>query len=386
MEKNKKATFLLVLFFCLGLLTIFSYNFKHTLKVSAYALPNSNSKAMILMDVSSGRVLQEKNSDAQLPMASTTKIMTAYSVLKRTQNLDTRVKVDPRSVGIEGTSMYLKKGDEYTIKDLLKGMMLASGNDASTALALHFSASVEEFALIMNADAKELGLKNSSFKNPHGLDENGHYTSAFDLATITKNAMQFDFFNELIIKKSDMVSPLNNPDNKMQLVVNKNKLLGNYAPATGVKIGFTDNAGRCFVASAKKDNLNLISVVLNCPDMFKESKDLLEYGFDNYIQTELLTAYKIHRTVSVASGRDKDAKVYTKKEFSYPLTLDESYDIEFELDVPSSIKAPIDKEQVVGEYKIILRGEVLFVAPVYSLDKVKSIELSETLKEIAENW
>lgn len=385
MEKNKKQIIFFALVFCLAFLTLLSYSFKSTTTTSAYA-SNSSSKAMVLIDADSGRILKEKNSSTQLSMASTTKIMTAYSVLKRTNNLDTKVKVDPRSVGVEGTSMYLKKGDEYTIKDLLKGMMLASGNDAATALALHFSASVPEFAVIMNSDAKELGLKATNFKNPHGLDEKGHYTTAHDLAVITQHAMKHDFFKEIVTKKSDMVAPTNNAEQKMHMVINKNKLLGNYAPATGVKIGFTDDAGRCLVASASKNNLNLISVVLNCPDMFKESRDLLEYGFDNYIQTQLLEPYKIHRTIGIQQGRENEIKVYTKKEFKYPLTLDESFDIMFELDVPTIMKAPIEKEQVVGEYRVILKDEVIFTAPVYTLDKVKSTELSETLKEIAGNW
>lgn len=386
MEKNKKTALLLALFLCISFLTLLSYNIKHSVTVSAFALPNFSSKAMILMDADSGRVLKEKNSNAQLPMASTTKVMTAYSVLKRTENLETPVQVHAKSVGVEGTSMYLKKGDEYTLKDLLKGMILASGNDAATALALHFSASIEEFSLIMNSDAKELGLKNSNFKNPHGLDEKDHYTSAYDLAIITQNAMKYDFFKSLVTKKSDLVSPLNRENKDMQLVVNKNKLLGNYSPSTGVKIGFTDNAGKCLVASASKNNLNLISVVLNCPDMFKESKDLLEYGFENYVQTQLLPAYKIHRAVSVESGREKEVKVYTKKEFSYPLTMDETLDINFEYDMPTEVKAPVEKEQVVGEYKILLGDKEIFSTPIYSIDKIKSIEFSETLKEIVENW
>jgi D-alanyl-D-alanine carboxypeptidase (penicillin-binding protein 5/6) len=386
MEKNK-VTILVAAFLCLGLLFMLTFQSRQmTVRVSANMNIDANAKAAVLIEANSGRVLFEKNSNLSLPMASTTKIMTAYSVLKRVENLDTKVEISSKSVGVEGTSMYLKKGDIYTIKDLLKGMLLASGNDASVALALHFSGSVEEFALIMNADAKEMGLKNTSFANPHGLDQKNHYTSAHDLAIITTHAMKYDFFKEIVKQKSDMVAPVNSPDSRMQTVVNKNKLLGNFAPATGVKIGFTDDAGRCLVSSGTQNGLDLVCVVLNCPDMFRESKKLLEYGFENYIYTKLLESYKIHRSIAIKSGREKDVKICTKQEFFYPLTLDESYDIEYILQVPDEIKAPIEKEELVGQYKIMLKDKEIFCCDVYALDKVKSVEFNESLKDIMNNW
>ncbi|MGI5841708.1 MAG: D-alanyl-D-alanine carboxypeptidase family protein [Christensenellales bacterium] len=383
--KNKKRILVL---FSLLLFAGFVLSGLKCAKQVAFALPSAvqtSAKGMVLIEENSLRVLQEKNKDEKLPMASTTKIMTAYSVLKRCENLDTVVKVSPLSVGIEGTSMYLKKGNEYTIKDLLYGMMIVSGNDASVALALHFAGSIKEFADIMTNDAKELGLKNTSFKNPHGLDEKGHYTTAYDLAVITAHAMKFDFFKETVKQKSVMVTEKNTPD-KVQLLINKNKLLGAFKQVTGVKIGFTDAAGRCLVASGEDNGLKLISVVLNCPDMFLDSKNLLEFGFTNYVHTNLLESYKIHRKVQIEEGREKEIKIYTKREFSYPLTLDESFEIKFEYAIDENLKAPIEKEQVVGKYKILLNDELLFETPLYSFEQIKSDHFLEYLKDVLSHW
>lgn len=346
----------------------------------------TSAQSMILIEQNTKRVLLEKNKNLTLPMASTTKIMTALSVLKRSENLETSFEIDKRAVGIEGTSMYLRKGENLSLKDLLYGMMISSGNDAACALALHFSATIEEFALIMNNDAKELGLKNSNFKNPHGLDEKGHYTTAFDLAIITAEAMKYDFFREMISQKTVSVKGAGGDQGETRLLVNKNKLLGHYSYCTGGKIGFTDNAGRCLVATATKDDLNLISVVFNCPDMFLDSMKILEYGINNYIYTELLQAYKVHRKIIVDGGKEEEVKIYTKHSFHYPLTLDETMSLSFDYDLPESLTAPIQKEQVIGTYKISLNGQVIFKEKLYTLDEVKSIKVLENIKDIASNW
>ena len=346
----------------------------------------TSAKTMVLIEQNTKRVLLEKYKDIQLPMASTTKIMTALSILKRCENLDTQIKIDKRAVGVEGTSMYLRKDETLSLKDLLYGMMLASGNDAACALALHMSASIPEFALIMNADAKEIGAVNSNFTNPHGLDEKGHFTTAYDLAIICAEAMKYPFFREMIQMRSAYVKGAGGEDGDFRLLINKNKLLGNYEYCTGGKIGFTDNAGRCLVSCAQKDNLSLICVVLNCPDMFLDSRNILDFGLKNYIYTELLEPYKVHRKIVVEEGKENEVKIYTKRGFYYPITLDESMEVSFEMDVPSSVKAPIEKEQVVGEYQIALKDNIIFKENLYALEEIKSINFGQNIKEIITNW
>ena len=380
--KNK-----LYVLICLSLSLMFIFSFFNSSKIT-YALPEivSSAKTMVLIEQNSKRVLLEKYKDTQLPMASTTKIMTALSVLKRCENLDVEIKVDKRAVGIEGTSMYLQKDEVVSLKDLLYGMLLASGNDAACALALHISASIDDFALIMNADAKEIGALNSNFTNPHGLDEQGHFTTAFDLALICSQAMKYPFFKQAISMKSAIVKGAGGKHGDTRLLVNKNKLLGHYEHCTGGKIGFTDNAGRCLVSTATKGNLNLICVVLNCPDMFLDSIKILDFGINNYRQTELLEQYQVHRKIIVEEGKESEVKVYTKRSFCYPLTLDETMEIGFEYELPNTIKAPIEKEQVVGTYKILLNDEIIFEENLYSLEDIKSITFGENFKEIVHNW
>ena len=243
-------------------------------------------KSMVIIEQNTKRVINEFNKDLQLPMASTTKIMTALVVLKNCNDLQQQVLVDDRAIGIEGTSMYLKKGERLTVKELLCGMLLPSGNDASCALAYYLAPTMQDFANMMNAEAKELGLKNSNFKNSHGLDEEGHYTSAYDLAIISSEAMKFSEFVEIVSSPYIQVKGAGGEQGDIRYLKNKNKLLHSFEGTTGIKTGFTDNAGRCFVSSAKRGNLNLICVVLNSPNMFEVSQNLLNEAFENLIATD----------------------------------------------------------------------------------------------------
>lgn len=383
MTKNRLFAIFFVVLICFSF--FLNQQIKTTLASNTIEFQTS-AQGMVLIESNSKRVLAGKNKDLTLPMASTTKIMTALSVLKRSENLDTSFEIDKRAVGIEGTSMYLRKGETLSLKDLLYGMLIASGNDAACALALHFSATIEEFALIMNSDARELGLVNTNFKNPHGLDEKGHYTSAYDLAVITSEAMKYPLFREIVSQKSAIVKGAGGDQGDSRILINKNRLLGYFPYCTGGKIGFTDNAGRCLVSTASKDGLDVICVVLNCPDMFLDSKHILEYGLNNYIYTQLLESYKVHRKVIVEEGKAEEVKIYTKRSFYYPLTLDETMSLSFEYDLPEKLTAPIEKEQMIGEYRISLNDIVIFKENLYTLDEVKSVKVIDNLKEITSNW
>lgn len=231
----------------------------------------------IVIEQSTKRVLASENEDEKLYPASTTKVLTALCVLNSLP-LDRVVTVPKQAAGVEGSSIYLKAGQRITVEDLLYGLMLRSGNDAAVTLALETSGSIEIFANLMNKTARECGATNSNFVNPHGLQDENHYTTARDLAHITAKAYENKEFVRIVSTKTRKIKI----DDEEIVVGNKNKMLKLYDGANGVKTGFTKSSGRCLVSGAKKGNMQLISVVLNCSDMWNESVRLLDFGFDNF--------------------------------------------------------------------------------------------------------
>lgn len=272
---------------------------------------NITAKSAILMEKSTGRVLYEKNSRQKMPMASCTKILTAITVIENC-DLDELVTIPKEATNIEGSSIYLKEGEKLTVLELLYGLMLRSGNDCAIALAIHTSNEINEFLNLMNKKAKTIGAIDSNFKTPHGLDSIDHYTTAYDLGLISCYALKNDTFSDIVNSKSVKIGSIDR-DNA-RILYNKNKLLKNFEYANGIKTGYTKKAGRCFVGSAEKENMQLVSVVLDCNPMFEESQQLLEYGFNNYKLTTLIPQnkifkyndiyYKINTNISIPLKKD----------------------------------------------------------------------------------
>ncbi|HIV01657.1 MAG TPA: D-alanyl-D-alanine carboxypeptidase [Candidatus Caccopulliclostridium gallistercoris] len=366
---------------CLAILLLVNAFFA---RVEVKADFQTSAKAMCLIEKTTGREICSKNEEEKLPMASTTKIVTALTVLENCDNLDEKFKVDDRAVGVPGTSIYLIKGEELTVRELLYGMMLVSGNDAATALALHISNSIEEFCNLMQETALKAGATNSSFSNPHGLDEEGHYTTAHDLALIAAKALQNPTFAEIVSTRDCKIS--GNEKNSIRYLKNKNKLLNTFQGATGVKTGFTDDAGRCFVGSAEREGTEFVCVLFNCGPMFEECSSLIEEAFKNYSLIEIVPSYNYISKVGVIDGREEDVKVYSRKGFSYPLSEDEKNRIVYEYNIPENITAPIEKDSVVGNFNIYLDGKLLFSENVYAMEEIKSVNFLENLKEIIKNW
>lgn len=229
--------------------------------------------AEIALEQSSGTVFHEKNADKKLPMASTTKIMTAL-IIAEDCDLSEVITVPDAAVGVEGSSIYLKKDEKISVRDLLYGLMLRSGNDASVALAIHHSGDVKSFVDKMNDRAKKLGASDTQFQNPNGLPCEGHYTTARDLAEIARYAMNNVIFKSVVSCK--------NYTGDFRSFTNKNKLLTRLDGANGIKTGYTEKAGRCLVSSAERDGLEIICVVLNCYDMFERSQEIIETCFNEY--------------------------------------------------------------------------------------------------------
>lgn len=381
---KKKNRILIYINVCLILITticcgiMFNYNTTNSMVYAA-----DSSKSMCVIEKDSKRILMAKNENEKRANASTTKIVTFLTVLKNCNNFDEKIRIDDRAVGIRGTSIYLKKGEYLTIKELLYGMMLVSGNDAATALALHISKTIEDFALLMTKEAHNVGAINSNFKNPHGLDEKDHYTTAYDLALIASECYKYPIFEEIITTKNTKIS---NFDNTYRYLKNKNKLLWTLDGANGVKTGFTNNAGRCLVSSAKRDNMQIICVVLNCGPMFEESAMHINECFSKYKMVKLLPAYSYLKNVNVENSKKTDVKVFTKHSFYYPLTSEEEMLIKTEVNLPDYLIAPLKKEQIVGELKIYLDNHLLFCEKIYTMEEIKSNRIGDNIKTIISKW
>lgn len=372
----KKNAFLLILLLVVAIIYPKNYVFAEV----EFA---TSAKAMAAVEQNTGRILFEKNADKKLPMASTTKIVTALTVLENCKNLNEIVEVDNRAVGIPGTSIYLTHGEKLPVIELLYGMMLVSGNDAATALAYHVSGSIDDFCKLMKKTAESAGAFNSNFMNPHGLDSNGHYTTAKDLALISAKALKNKTFAQIVGTKNYKISGNEKVD--FRYLKNKNRMLGGYEGATGVKTGYTSKAGRCFVGSARRGNTSVVCAVLNDGPMFEDCMTCLDHCFEEYDYMEILKPYNYSQKVNVLNGKSDYLKVYTRKGFSYPLTASEFLRLEFKYDLPKEIEAPIKKEAVIGKLSICLDGEVLFEENVYAMEDIKSVKLIEYIREIIGN-
>lgn len=246
--------------------------------ISAHAVsPGDVSAASaILIEAQTGTVLFEKNADQHRAMASTTKIMTALLTIEA-GDPDREFTVDPLAIRVEGTSMGLREGDRVSRRDLLYGILLPSGNDAANAAAVSVSGSIPAFVELMNRRAQELGLADTHFVTPSGLDADGHYTTARDLASLTAFAMKDELFREVVSCQSAEVE-FGNPPYKRTLY-NSNKMLKRYDGAIGVKTGFTDNARRCLVSAAQRGGVTLVAVTLNAGDDWNDHTKMLDHGF-----------------------------------------------------------------------------------------------------------
>ncbi|WP_396266309.1 D-alanyl-D-alanine carboxypeptidase family protein [Halobacillus amylolyticus] len=267
----------------------------------------------VLLDANSGRVLFEKEAYESSLIASTTKIMTAIIAIE-SGKLSEEVKVSERATRTEGSSIYLTEGEKIPLIDLVYGLLLRSGNDSAVAIAEHVGGSVEGFTYLMNQKARWLGMQSSHFENPHGLDGESHYSSAYDLALLMAYAMKNETFRK--VTGSEKFKS----DNRSYPWQNKNKLLTSlYDPTTGGKTGFTKKAGRTLVSSAEKDGMELVAVTLNAPDDWKDHERMYEYGFENYETYQLQ-----EEGFAVSNGNE----YYLPTDIFYPLTEQEKEQME----------------------------------------------------------
>lgn len=328
---------------------------------------NNSAKAMALYSPDTNSFLYASNADERLPMASTTKIMTALVTLENAP-LDKCVTVPREAVGIEGSSLYLEEGDTLTVRDLLYSLMLRSANDAAVALAMEVGGDLFSFTEMMNARAEAMGLQNTSFKTPHGLDSDDHYTTARELCIIASEALKNEVFKE-ITSTYKYSFPLGEGT---RTVVNHNKLLKAYDGTIGVKTGYTKKCGRCLVSAAEKNGVTLVAVTLDDPDDWTDHKRILDIGF-SVLKSVRLSEVALTEFSLPAIGLSLDnIRASVNDESSFVVYNDDKINIEY--DIRKYIASEIKEGDTVGAIHVYVNGELYKSYPVIAEDSAKKIK------------
>jgi serine-type D-Ala-D-Ala carboxypeptidase (penicillin-binding protein 5/6) len=354
-----------------------------------------NCKSAILVDAASGQVITEKNPHEKLPPASVTKVMTMLLAMEAVDSgkitFDDKVTISKQaeSKNSEGTMLLLEAGEVRTVNELLLGIAVESANDACIAMSEYIAGSEEEFVKLMNKRAQELGMNDTNFMNPNGLHEDGHVTSAYDIALMSRELVKhqkiFDYISKYMVdvhvgKKNDVLRSL----------TNKNKMIRFYEGfIDGIKTGFTRQAMYCISLTAKKNNLRLISVVMGAPDVptrTKESKKLLDYGFANYSNFSVAKSGDVIKELPVSKGDKNNINVVSKDEISVLIKKGEDKSITKEIKLPEILIAPIAKDQQIGEMLIFKDGKEIAKFPLVSSSDINKSSFIVNLRKSLEYW
>ena len=355
---------------------------------TAYAAPSLLSESAVLIDAKSGTILAQKNADKKMYPASLTKIMTAIIAIEMGKLTDVITVDDDTPHEIEGSHIALEPGEILTLKDLLYALMLPSANDAASAIAKYYGKSTDGFVKIMNQKAKELGAFNTHFENPHGLHSENHYTTAADLALITKYAMENETFRKIVATTKYEIQTTNKKD-EPRYFTTLNKLLYNtsnnqiyvdgayispyYEYATGAKTGYTPEAGYCLAATAKKDGTELIAITMKgiSLEMYQDAHNLFNYGFGEYENATLISKNTFVKNIKIANADSKEISVITETELTALIEKSSSGDIKSNV-IMNDITLPIEKNDVVGKIEYTLNNEVIGTVNLISPISVKS--------------
>lgn len=330
------------------------------LPINAFALTDS-SRASIVMDIDSGRILYQRNSNTSMLIASTTKIMTFLVTMEyASDKLQEKVKVGDEVLKTYGTNMYLSIGEEIKLEDLLYGLMLRSGNDASVVLAKNVAGSIENFVYLMNMEAENIGLVDTIYKNPHGLDEETkNYSTAYDLAILTRYLYQkYPLYRKISgTKYYDFKTNF-----KSYSLINRSKIISSYKNTTTAKTGYTPKAGKSLVSTASNNDLNLLIVTLNNPNHYKDQENMYEYFFENYHNYKILDKnnFKVANNVF-------QTDYLIKNNFSYPLTKNEYEKLERKIILKN-------EKDIIGSVQILLDNDIIHEEPIYKKEIKKQKE------------
>ena len=342
---------------------------------------NTSARACIIIDEATGRVLLQHNADEPLPMASTTKVMTALLAIEL-GDMDAPVTASRNAFGVPGTNIYLSEGETLTLQEMLTGLMLSSGNDAAVAIAEHIGGTVSNFCRMMTERAAALGCTSTVFLTPHGLPQEGHHTTARDLALIARAAMAEPIFRDIVSTKRATI-PWEGHD-YARVLTNKNQLLSTYAGATGIKTGYTKKAGRCLVFGAERDGMRIIGVVLNCPDWFNEAARLMDIAFERYEAVTLAQAGDVLATMPVnrTDGATVDLCITADLTGIAP----RGSIPRIELYLPDAPEAPITAGQLLGTARLVCGGETIAEVPLAAAQTVLRDDFPARWRMYWQNW
>lgn len=374
-------------------------DFEDTIEVTASnvsELPKTNSRRYIVYDRISKSMIIGKNEDVKSAMASTTKIMTTIVILEKA-DLNEKVTVSAKAGGTGGSRLGLKRGDKASVRDLLYGLMLRSGNDAAVALAEHVGGSVKGFAELMNEKAIELGLTNTHFVTPHGLDDANHYTTALELAKLTDYAMDNETFAKIVGTKSTTIYI----NNQSRQINNTNELLGVLNGVVGVKTGFTNNAGRCLVTETKRNNMDIITIVLGADtkkDRTKDSVNLIEYTFSKYkmynLEEQIIKEFNKWKNINekrilIIKGKTSNPKLALGAIEKATIPICDNDKIEYSINALTEIEAPVEQWNVMGKLTVKINGEILESIDIVNVNEVQKRDWKDYFKIVLNtygNW
>lgn len=374
-------------------------NFEDTIEVTASnvsELPKTNSRRYIVYDRISKSMIIGKNEDVKSAMASTTKIMTTIVILEKA-DLNEKVTVSAKAGGTGGSRLGLKRGDKASVRDLLYGLMLRSGNDAAVALAEHVGGSVKGFAELMNEKAIELGLTNTHFVTPHGLDDANHYTTALELAKLTDYAMDNETFAKIVGTKSTTIYI----NNQSRQINNTNELLGVLNGVVGVKTGFTNNAGRCLVTETKRNDMDIITIVLGADtkkDRTKDSVNLIEYTFSKYkmynLEEQIIEEFNKWKNINekrilIIKGKTSNPKLALGAIEKATIPICDNDKIEYSINALTEVEAPVEQWNVMGKLTVKINGEILENIDIVNVNEVQKRDWKDYFKIVLNtygNW
>lgn len=351
-----------------------------------------SSPSAILMDAGTGTVLFEKNPHEKMEPASITKIMTMLIVFEAIESgkvkLSDTVRVSERAWKTGGSQVFLGPGEEQTLETLLKCIVVASANDASVAVAEYIGGSVEGFVKLMNDKAKQLGMENTNFTNPNGLSDPEHYTTAYDIALMSRELVKYP----MLFKWSTIwMDYLEHTDKERDptMLANTNKLLGKYEGLDGLKTGYHSKAGHCFAGTAKRGDLRLISVVLNAPSSnqrFEDTVKLLDYGFGHYDSIKVAERGMVQKTIPVEKGHVNEVNVIVTEDVSILVEKGKDAQINTKIDVPEKLFAPLNKNQAVGTLTVEHNGQVIKQIDLVVSEDVMKAGILDLLKRVFSKW
>lgn len=339
----------------LNLMILFCF-FVSTESLVTYAEgPSLSAQSAVVICADTGKIIFGKNEREPRPMASTTKIMTALLTLEAAQNEDAKVTITDKMVPVEGSSMYLQVGQVLPLSSLAKGMLTVSGNDAANSAAITLGGSVDGFVDLMNKKAKQIGMSDTYFETPSGLDKGNHHSTAYDMALLGAYALENKAFYDISSKKRVEV-PFIEP-NEIRTLYNENRMLKRYEGCIGVKTGFTKLAGRCLVSAAEKNNTRLVAVTLNAGDDWNDHEKLLDYGFSQ-VETVVFDN-KDYVVLPMVGGSVNEVTAFVKDKVSLTLAKGDKNKVEKVVEVPTFLYAPLKQGQIIGKVKYKLGDQIL---------------------------